>query len=64
MHLETVPSHIVEPESQKWFHSTLYNPCIIIYNLIIRSLGDNLLVLFTAGNNKGCKMDGLSNKQD
>lgn len=20
MHLETVPSHIVEPESQKWFH--------------------------------------------
>ena len=30
MHLETVPSHIVEPESQKWFYSKLYNPCIII----------------------------------
>ena len=30
MHLERVPSHIVEPESKKWFHSKLYNGCIII----------------------------------
>lgn len=38
MHLETVPSHIVEPESQKWFHSKLYNACIIIqsYHYITR----------------------------
>ena len=38
MHLETVPSHIVEPKSQKWFYSKLYNTCIIIIIIIILSL--------------------------
>ena len=30
MHLETVPSRTVEPESQKRFHSKLYNACIVM----------------------------------